>query len=129
MNFSKYSKVEFEKRGRDSDEVRSLTDEMEVEVSRELHVVVLKRMNEIVQKLNSEGHKLELIDCAELGGISFIDQPTSDHLVQLRLGCDIVISAGFAHMHDDTRSIEEIEEETIGAIKNIFQDFKRDGES
>lgn len=97
MNYKRYSKEEFEKRGLDSPAARALAVELQDDVTREIHGIVLAAFQDVVQRLNAEGHNLQP-DEIKLGDIAYRDVPTSDDECHLRLGCDVIISAGYAHL-------------------------------
>ena len=75
MNFAKYSKQQFAKRGIDSSAARDLADELEKDVANELHTVVSVAFLKIVQSLNEQGHNLTLYNESKVGDIAFRDEP------------------------------------------------------
>ena len=106
MNFERYSKQRFESFGLDTPAARKLADELQIDVNDEIHEAVLSVFQRIVQRLNAQGHLLTPYDEIRAGDISFRDEQT-DGKCCLRLGCDVVISAGYAH----TMTVEEIDAE------------------
>jgi len=93
MNFEKYSKRQFEARGLDTSAARELADELQDDVAREIHVEVLAAFMKVVEGLNVQGHNLTPYGEIQVGDISFRDEPVEGQC-NLRLACDVVISAG-----------------------------------
>jgi hypothetical protein len=106
MNFAKYSKQQFESLGLNTPAARKLADELQIDVNDEIHEAVLSAFLGVVQRLNAQGHRLTIHDEPRAGDISFRDEPI-DGECYLRLGCDVVISAGYAH----TMTVDEIDAE------------------
>jgi hypothetical protein len=106
MNFEKYSKQQFESLGLNTPAARELADELQIDVTDDIHEAVLSAFQNVVQRLNAQGHSLTPYDEIRAGDISFRDEQI-DGNCYLRLGCDVVISAGYAH----TMTVEEIEAE------------------
>ena len=106
MNLKKYSKEQFESRGRDSEAARQLADELQADVNEQIHAAVLPVFLDIVERLNSMGHQLTEYDPTIPGDITFRDEPT-DSDCYLRLASTVVVSAGYGH----TMTAEEIEAE------------------
>jgi hypothetical protein len=104
MDFEKYSKQHFESLGLNSPAARRLADELQDDVNAEIHAVVLPAFLNIVQRLNAQGHRLEMYDETRVGDITYRDEPV-DGQSYLRLACDTVISAGYA----DTVTVDEID--------------------
>jgi hypothetical protein len=96
MNFEKYSKRQFEARGIDSRAARELADELQDDVAREIHEAVLAAFMKVVEGLNAQGHGLTPYDEIRVGDISLRDE-SGDGRCNLRLACDVVISAGYSH--------------------------------
>ena len=107
MNFEKYSKQQFEACGLDTPAARQLADELQSDVAREIHESVLAAFVKVVEGLNARGHKLTPYDEIRVGDISFRDEPGGGRC-NLRLACDVVISAGYSH----TIAADEIEAAT-----------------
>jgi len=105
MNYEKYSKQQFESLGLDSPAARKLADELQEDVTREIHDAVLAAFSRVVEGLNARGHNLGA-DEIRIGDIAFRDE-SADGQCYLRLGCDVVISAGYSH----TITAEEAEAE------------------
>ena len=95
MDFEKYSKQQFESLGLNSPAARRLADELQDEVNEEIHAAVLPGFLNIVERLNAQGHHLEIYDETRSGDITYLDEPV-DGQCYLRLACDIVINAGYA---------------------------------
>lgn len=106
MNFERYSKEQFESLGLNTLAARKLADELQLDVNEELQAAVLPAFLKIIERLNAQGHNLAAYDEIRAGDISFRDVPTEGQCC-LRLGCDVVISAGYSH----TRMIDEVEDE------------------
>src|SRR5258705_5979328 len=106
MNFEKYSKSEFTSLDSDSAATRRLADQLQDEVVREVHEALLTAVLRVVDGLNAEGHDLRLYGEMRPGDIAYRDEPTEGQC-NLRLGCDVVISAGYS----DTKTVEEIDAE------------------
>ena len=106
MNFEKYSKSQFASLGLDTPGARQLADELQDDVNEELHTAVLPAFLNVVERLNAQGHNLTAYDDIHAGDISFRDEP-ADGECYLRLGCDVVISAGYS----DTMTVDEMDAE------------------
>ena len=96
MNFEKYTKQQFESRGLDTPAARQLADELQDDVTRDLHGAVLAAFIKVVEGLNARGHGLTPHDESRVGEISFRDE-SGEGRCKLRLACDVVISAGYSH--------------------------------
>lgn len=107
MNIEKYSKRQFEACGLDTPAARQLADELQDDVAREIHGAVLAAFVKVVEGLNARGHNLTPYDEIRMGEIHFRDEP-NDGRCNLRLACDVVISAGYSH----TYTADEIESAT-----------------
>jgi len=59
--------------------------------------------------LNAKGHDLTLYEEIRPGVIDYRDEPVEGRC-NLRLACDVVISAGYA----DTKTVEEVDAEILG---------------
>lgn len=99
MNFKKYSKQAFEDSGLNTPEARKLANELENDVAQEIHMTVLEEFRKIIDALNAQGHNLEVYGEMKIGDIAFRDEP-KDGQCKLRLGCDVVISAGYSDTID-----------------------------
>ena len=106
MNFEKYSKQQFESLGLNTSASRALAHELRDDVTEEIHAVVLAAFQNVVESLNARGHKLQPYGEIHPGDIPFRDE-TVEGQCYLRLGCDVVISAGYA----DTITADEIHAE------------------
>jgi hypothetical protein len=96
MDYEKYSKRRFEELGVDSSPARTLADDLQDDVSEELHGAVLAAFQQIVSKLNAEGHNLTPYGEIRVGDMPFRDEPDGE-TCYLRLACDVTISAGYGH--------------------------------
>ena len=105
MNYKKYSRQQFDSLGLDSPAARKLADELQDDVAKEIHGAVLTAFTLVVEELNTRGHNLRA-DEIRIGDIAFRDG-AADGQCYLRLGCDVVISAGYSH----TLTVEEAEAE------------------
>jgi hypothetical protein len=99
MNFKKYSKQAFENCGLNTLEARKLADELENDVKQEIHMIVLDELRKIIDALNAQGHNLTVYGEIKIGDIPFRDE-SKDGQCNLRLGCDVVISAGYSDAVD-----------------------------
>ena len=102
MDFEKYSKQQFE--STDAIGARRLADELQDDLVEELHGAMYETFLNLVEGLNAQGHHLAPYDETRPGDIAFRDEPV-DGQCYLRLGCDVVISAGYS----DTRTVDEID--------------------
>ena len=57
MNFEKYSKQRFESLGLNTPAARKLADELQIDVNDEIHEAVLSAFQQVVQRLNVQGHR------------------------------------------------------------------------
>jgi hypothetical protein len=104
MDFEKYSKEQFE--SRDDASARRLADELQDDVTEEIHGAVYEAVQNVIKGLNGQGHKLTPYEEIRPGDVSFRDEPVEGQCY-LRLACDVVISAGYS----DTRTVDEVEAE------------------
>ena len=72
---------------------RSRADELQREVLDAIHEDIGRSVREIVSKLNEMGHDL-VVEIDAPGDLSFRDDATG--VSALRLGIDVVVSAGYA---------------------------------
>jgi hypothetical protein len=110
MNYEKYSKQQFESLDLESPAARNLADELQEDVTEEIHGAVLAAFSRVVEELNARGHNLKA-DEIRIGDIAFRDE-SADGQCYLRLGCDVVISAGYSH----TLTAEEAEAEIMKGL-------------
>jgi hypothetical protein len=96
MDFEKYSKQRFEAHGLNTPAARQLADELQDDVSREIHGAVLAAFMKVVEGLNAQGHSLTPYGEIKVGDISFREEACEGRC-NLRLACDVVISAGYSH--------------------------------
>jgi len=108
MNFEKYAKSKFESLASDPSNTRRLADELQDDVAQEIHEAVLNAFLRVVEGLNAEGHGLSLYEEIQPGNIAYRDE-SGEGQCNLRLGCDLVISAGYS----DTKTLEEIDTELL----------------
>jgi len=94
---SRFSKDQFEAEGRRGQSTRQLCDQLQGEVLALLQDGLCRAVREIVGQLNEQGHSLRLYYPPEPGDISFRDDHAENGAYQcdLRLGVDVVVSAGF----------------------------------
>src|SRR6185295_12548929 len=102
MKFEKYSRSEFESLTADPAAIRKLSDQLQDDVLQEVHEAVFTAFLRVVDRLNAEGHDLRIYEEIRLGDIAYRDE-SGERQFNLRLGCDVVISAGYA----DTKTVEE----------------------
>lgn len=95
MNLARFSRQAFEARGIDTNAARQLADELEGVVLAELHAAVRERLQQVVTQLNSLGHALDPAIDEVPGDLEYRDE--RDGTCRLRLGCNMVVSAGYAH--------------------------------
>jgi hypothetical protein len=124
MDYTKFSKEQFEKCGIDTDAARMLADLLQEEVGQEIHKALRPILERIVEGLNREGHNLTPYEIKQ-GELSYRDV-SPEGKVQLRLACDVVISSGYAHMSSEKETPEEI----IGdVVERLREAMREDGES
>jgi hypothetical protein len=97
MNFEKYAKSKFESLASDPDATRRLADELQDYVVQEIHEAVFTAFLKVVDGLNAAGHDLKPYEEIRSGDIAYRDEPVEGQC-NLRLGCDVVISAGYADL-------------------------------
>jgi len=99
MIHQKYSADNFIKLGLNSGPARRLAKELQAEVLARMHEIVLPSFQQVVTELNALGHDLRSY-AVEAGDISYRDDVETDRGYQckLRLGLDMVVSAGYAHL-------------------------------
>lgn len=96
MDFEKYSKEKFASLGLNTPDARRLADELRSEVHKVIQSEVSPAFLDVIEQLNAQGHNLKIPDDPHAGDLSFRDEPIKDQCC-LRLGCDVVINAGYAH--------------------------------
>jgi hypothetical protein len=94
MNDKKYSITSFENEMLKNKSATVLSRELEQEVNNELHDVILEKMQEIVNRINSSGHDLQLYYPSQPGDISYRDESSGE--CKLRVSVDCVISVGYS---------------------------------
>lgn len=115
MNFRRFSKREFEECGIDTDAARLLADSLQEEVTKELQAAVLAAFDRVIRSLNEQGHNLKPFEVSP-GDINYRDE-SEDGKIGLRLACDVVISAGYAHLYSGGKTADEIIDEEIERLK------------
>jgi hypothetical protein len=96
MEYSKYSKEEFDKAGINSGQARVLADNLQEDVLQELNKEIEAAFLKIVSRLNDEGHDLSPYTKLVPGEYAFRGKENNGNC-GLRLACDVVISAGYSH--------------------------------
>lgn len=96
MTTEKFSAQQFEQLGLDTPKAKDLSDELKHAVRDRLMEVVRTETAKIVNELNTLGHHLSIEDDLLPGELSYID--TIDGNIALRLGVDLIVSSGYAHM-------------------------------
>jgi hypothetical protein len=99
MDYARFSKTEFDNCGLNTEEVRVLADSLQDAVANELQSSLLKAFQEVIRNLNEQGHALKP-QAINIGDIGYLDE-TKDGSVQLRLGIDLVVSAGYSHLYSE----------------------------
>ncbi|MGE5644550.1 MAG: hypothetical protein ACM336_02040 [Acidobacteriota bacterium] len=93
----RFSKQQFELAAETNSGSRTLSDQLETEVLQVLHAAVTDSLGRVVEQLNQMGHRLRTYYPPEPGDIAFRDDHGSNgsYVCNLRLGVDVVVSAGF----------------------------------
>ncbi|MCB1985459.1 MAG: hypothetical protein H6936_14245 [Burkholderiales bacterium] len=100
MEYSKYSKDEFEKAGINSTQARALADKLEEDVLQALDAEIGAAFAKVISRLNKEGHDLSQYSEIVPGEYEFRGKQ-SDGNCGLRLACVVVISASYSHTVDE----------------------------
>ena len=100
MEYSKYSKEEFDKAGINSVQARLLADNLQEDVLQELNKEIESAILKIVSRLNDQGHDLSPYTKLVPGEYAFRGKENQGNC-GLRLACDVVISAGYSHTIDE----------------------------
>lgn len=80
-----------------------LSEALQKEVLLELHAALAVAVDQIVRRLNQAGHQLTPYTEPSPGDFSYRDEgrdARGDYFCRLRLGIDVVVSAGFADVTD-----------------------------
>lgn len=85
--------------GLNTEASRKLADELQEDVSIEIHITVLEEFRKIIDALNAQGHTLKVDGEIKIGDMPFRDE-SKDGQCNLRLACDVVISAGYSETID-----------------------------
>jgi hypothetical protein len=110
----RYSFSVFESHGVDSQAAEVLANQLATEVASLGIDAVALVLEEVVRRLNEMGHRLELIVPATVdadGCAAEIDYRdggsyVSDGKPRLRIGVDLVISTGYAHLYDPDEEVD-----------------------
>ena len=117
----KFSYDAFEKLGLDSEEAKRLCDELQVAVCEEFNDILKRKMDEVAESLNAMGHNLQVFEDENYDGTidygyrdhndNGIDGRQIDYVCKLRLGIDLIVSAGFGHLfresqHDPVETLQ-----------------------
>jgi hypothetical protein len=97
----RFSATAFERSGLDSESAKVLCDALEMEIQQLLHSIVSEKLNEIVEQLNTMGHRLRFYEPPRPGDIAYRDDwvdEQDEYHCRLRVACDTVISTGYAHL-------------------------------
>lgn len=100
MNFTKFSAEAFERCGLDSEAAQTLADELEHEVVVELMKEIRPRMEAIIRRLNSLGHRFERDDRNSPGSCQYADWSKVRRKENSLLDASLVVSTGYAHLVD-----------------------------
>ncbi len=94
---NRFSKTQFQKEAESNPGARHLSDGLQQEVLTILQVGVVKKVQEIVDLLNRNGHRLSMYYPPRLGDVAFRDDRSIDgnYECDLRLGVDVVVSVGY----------------------------------
>lgn len=117
MNHSSFSKQEFEN-CEDQLAARQLCDELQAAVAGELHRVILPAFEGIIRALNAEGHRLLPFEVS-VDDIAYRDEPVENQC-RLRVACDVVISAGYADLQSDPKSVDEIIADVTSSLRRAL---------
>jgi len=93
----RFSFEAFEACGRDTDVAHELADRLQDAVLEALQPELLRAFDRVVEQLRALGHDLQPYYDPRPGDISYRALDDQDRPA-LRLGLDLVISAGFAHV-------------------------------
>jgi hypothetical protein len=111
----RFSRREFERRGRDSEAAADLARELQLAVQQELLPTLKEASARIVARLNAMGHELQL-QGAEAGDLEMPlsivyrhEYETADGEVvcYLRLALDLVVSAAYARLLTEEELIKQ----------------------
>jgi hypothetical protein len=119
MNFEKYSKEKFASLGLNTPAARTLADELQVDVNKVIQPAVGPAFLNVVEQLNAQGHNLKITDDSSAGDVSFRDEPIKDQCC-LRLSCDVMISAGYAH---DSKLSREVRDSIANRIQTTWDRY------
>lgn len=106
MNFAKYSKEKFASLGLNTPDARKLAAELQFEVSKVIRPAVEPVFLDVIEQLNVQGHNLKTPDDSRAGDLCFRDEPIKGQC-GLRLGCDVVVSAGYPHDSKLSRQVRD----------------------
>jgi hypothetical protein len=94
---TRFSKNSFIEENEQNPSAVNLVNALEAEIQRELHEIIMPKVHEIVERLNSMGHMLREYTEPLPGDISFRDdeEKNGTYICFLHLGVDTVVSVGF----------------------------------
>lgn len=95
----RFSLLNFKNESKEKKRSDNISQLLENEIQTELHKILEPKMKEIIQDLNSMGHKLTLYYPSKPGDISYRDE--SSGTCMLRVSSDCVISVGFSDTVDE----------------------------
>lgn len=103
----RFSSESFDALGLDSEAAKELSELLADETLKEIHVVAESAFQKIIERLNKMGHNLKLEYSAIPGDISYRDdwKDRSGYHCKLRLGLDIIVSAGYAHLISEDEAL------------------------
>src|ERR1043166_1656176 len=99
MNLDRFSRAAFEALAPDSLAARQLADRLQAAILAEVAAAAKDRFQSVVATLNSLGHCLTPYE-QEFGDEEFRDYTNPDQCA-LRVGLDIIISAGYKDSHGE----------------------------
>ncbi|MEW5980558.1 MAG: hypothetical protein AB1898_32645 [Acidobacteriota bacterium] len=106
----RFSEAAFSQLGLDTDASRRLADLLRDEIQRELHTAIDARLRELVDRINSMGHRLKLEYAPIPGEISYRHdwKDETGYQCRLRVAVDTVVSTGYAHLIDPVETNDQI---------------------
>ncbi len=106
MDYEKYSKRAFKALKRDESLINQLLQELDSAIESELHDHIASKMQEIVDQLNKQGHKLDRnVDLEKPGSTDFCETHGADNC-GFHIGSDVTIYSGYYGVSD----VDEFEE-------------------
>ncbi|HEY7427635.1 MAG TPA: hypothetical protein VH682_25615 [Gemmataceae bacterium] len=100
---ARFSAAAFDACGLNTPAAQELCQLLEEEIQKDLHILVLNRMQAIVALLNNVDHSLKQYGDVTPGDIAYRDdcESQSGYSCRLRVGIDLIVSCGYAHLTDD----------------------------